>query len=117
MQKLVVTRYKSLVDYLKQLNLIDDNVKVLPHASPDDVRNKHVLGVLPYWLACHTAKFTEIQLRIPSEKRGTELRLEEIEFYALEPKTYIVRLTSFEDKKKEEKKEEKEEKKEEKKSE
>lgn len=105
MEKLVVTRYKSLVDYLKELKLIDDKTKIITHANADDVRNKHVLGVLPYWLACHTAKFTEVQLRIPSEKRGTELTLEEIRFYASEPKTYIIRQTSFEEEEKKEKKE------------
>jgi len=99
MEKLVVTRYKSLVEYLKQLKLIDDKTKILSHAKIDDVLNKHVLGVLPYWLACHTGKFTEIQLRIPQEKRGKELTLEEIEFYSLKPKTYEIREVTFEDKK------------------
>ena len=98
MEKLVVTRYKSLVEYLKQLKLIDDKTKVLSHAKIDDVRNKHVLGVLPYWLSAHTGKFTEIQLRIPQEKRGKELTLEEIEFYSLKPKTYEVREVTFEEK-------------------
>ena len=96
MDKLVVTRYKSLVAYLIKIKLIDENTKIITHAKIEDVQNKHVIGVLPYWLSCHTGKFTEIQLRIPSEKRGVELSLEEIEFYSLEPKTYEVKETSFE---------------------
>ena len=96
MEKLVVTRYKSLVAYLKKINLIDDNTKVITHAKIGDVQNKHVIGVLPYWLSCHTGKFTEIQLRIPSERRGHELTVEEIDFYSLEPKTYEVREVSYE---------------------
>jgi len=96
MEKLVVTRYKSLVAYLKKIDLIDDSTKIITHAKIEDVKGKHVIGVLPYWLSCHTKKFTEIQLRIPSEKRGVELSLEEIEFYSLEPKTYEVKETSFE---------------------
>jgi len=106
MEKLVVTRYKSLVDYLKKKRdwfdkgevfaLINDNIKVIPHAKIEDVQNKHVIGVLPYWLSCHTGKFTEIQLRIPSEKRGHELTIEEIEFYSLTPKTYEIREVSYE---------------------
>jgi len=98
MEKLVVTRYKSLVDYLKKLKLIDNNTKILTRAKIDDVRNKHVLGVLPYWLSAHAGKFTEVQLRIPQEKRGKELTLEEIEFYSLEPKTYEIREVTFENK-------------------
>lgn len=96
MEKLVVTRYKTLVEYLIQINIIDENTKVISHAKIRDVEGKHVIGVLPYWLSCHTEKFTEVQLRIPSEKRGKELTLEEIEFYSLEPRTYEVREVNFE---------------------
>jgi len=96
MEKLVVTRYKSLVIYLKKIGLIDDNTKIISHAKIEDVQNKHIIGVLPYWLSCHTGKFTEIQLRIPSEKRGHELTVEEIEFYSLTPKTYEIREVSYE---------------------
>jgi len=97
MEKIVVTRYLSLVEYMKELKMIDDKVKVIPHANVNDVKGKHALGVLPYWLACHTEKFTEIQLRVPSERKGKELTLEEVEFYSLEPKTYQIREVPFED--------------------
>ena len=97
MDKIVVTRYKTLVDYLKKNKWIDDDTKVIAHAKIEDVRNKHVFGVLPYWLSAHAAKFTEVKLRIPQEKHGTELSVEEIEFYALEPKTYQVREVAFND--------------------
>lgn len=95
MEKLVVTRYKSLVVYLKKIKLINDNTKIISHAKIEDVQNKHVIGVLPYWLSCHTGKFTEIQLRIPSEKRGQELSVDEIEFYSLDPHTYEIREVNF----------------------
>ena len=98
MEKLVVTRYETLVEYLKKLGLIDDSTKVISHANEEDVRNKHVLGILPYWLSCHAGKFTEVQLRIPIRKRGKELTLEDIEFYSSEPKTYEIREVPFKDK-------------------
>ena len=110
-EKLVVTRYQSLVDYLIKLELIDEKTKVLSHARIEDVQGKHVLGVLPYWLACHTSKFTEIKLRVPQEKRGKKLSIEEIEFYSLKPKSYTVIQVSFEDKEEKEKKEKEKEKK------
>lgn len=97
MEKLVVTRYQSLVEYMKKIGMIDDKTKVITHANVNDVKGKHVLGVLPYWLACHTAKFTEIQLRVPSERKGKELTLEEVEFYSLEPKTYEIKEILFDD--------------------
>ena len=97
MDKLVVTRYQSLVEYMIKIELIDDKTKVITHANINDVKGKHVLGVIPYWLACHTKKFTEIQLRVPSERKGKTLSLEEVEFYSLEPKTYIIKEVKFED--------------------
>lgn len=96
-EKIVVTRYRTLVTHLKNLGLIDANTKVIAHANPEDIMNKHAFGVLPYWLAAHTAKFTEVQLRIPQEKRGKELTVEEIEWYALDAKTYQIREVRFED--------------------
>ena len=95
MEKLVVTRYQSLVEYMIKIKLIDKDTKVITHAKINDVKGKHVFGVIPYWLACHAKKFTEIQLRVPTERKGKELSLEEVEFYSLEPKTYTIRETSF----------------------
>ena len=96
MEKLVVTRYKSLVTYLKQIKLINNNTRVISHANIEDVQNKHVIGVLPYWLSCHAAKFTEVRLRTPNEKRGHELTVDEIAFYSLDPCTYEIREVNFE---------------------
>ena len=96
-EKIVVTRYKSLVDYLIELNLIDKDTKITAHANIDDVKDKHVLGVLPLWLSCHAAKITEIQLKLPAEKRGKELTIEEVRFFALSPRTYTVNEVAFND--------------------
>ena len=60
MEKIVVTRYKGLVDYLLELKLISEKTKVIAHAQIDDIKGKHVLGVLPLWLSCHAGKITEI---------------------------------------------------------
>jgi putative CRISPR-associated protein (TIGR02620 family) len=97
MEKIVVTRYKGLVEYLQELKLIEEETKVVAHANIDDVKGKHVLGVLPLWLSCHAAKITEIQLKLPAEKRGKELSVEEVRFFALSPRTYIVKEVAFND--------------------
>lgn len=91
MEQVVVTRHPALVTYLLNNGYIDKNAKHISHASIDDIRGKHVFGVLPLWLACHTAKMTEVQLRLPLDKRGIELSLKEIEFFAVKPHTYIIR--------------------------
>jgi putative CRISPR-associated protein (TIGR02620 family) len=97
MEKIVVTRYKGLVEYLQELKLIEEETKVVAHANIEDVKGKHVLGVLPLWLSCHAAKITEIQLKLPAEKRGKELTVEEVRFFALSPRTYIVKEVAFND--------------------
>ena len=97
MDKIVVTRYKGLVEYLKELKLIEEDTEVTAHATIEEVKDKHVLGVLPLWLSCHAAKITEIQLKLPAEKRGKELTVEEVRFFALSPRTYIVREVAFND--------------------
>lgn len=95
MKKVVVTRYKSLVEYLKELKLIDEKTEIISHAHVEDVKGKHVLGVLPLWLSSRAEKITEIQLRLPNEKRGKELTIEEVRFFALAPRTYVVKEIDF----------------------
>lgn len=95
MDKVVVTRHRSLVLYLIELGLIDKNTRIIPHAQPEDVEGKHALGVLPYWLAARAAKYTELQLRLPFDKRNKELTLDEIKFHSKEPVTYIVKEVPF----------------------
>jgi len=95
MDKLVVTRHQGLVKHLREIGLIEECTKVVTYAKPEDVIGKHVLGVIPYWLACKAEKYTEIQLRLPSDLRNKELSYDTIKFYANDPKTYIVKEVDF----------------------
>lgn len=90
-EKVVVTRHKCIMQYLLNKGLIDKNTKHLSFAKPEDIQGKHVFGILPNWLACQTAKFTELHLRLPVELRGRDLTLAQIETYIVEPVTYIIR--------------------------
>lgn len=90
---LVITRHKALVAYLIEEKLIDSNCQVETHASPDLVKNKKVIGVLPHSLSCLTESFTEIPLHLPQELRGKELSLEDVRKYADPPVTY--KITKF----------------------
>jgi len=86
----IVTRHPGLVEYLKQEDMIGEDVKVLTHASTQDVQNKHVLGVLPHSLSCLTKTFTEVPLSLPPELRGKELSAGDVRKYAGHPVTYRV---------------------------
>lgn len=88
--KLVVTRHKALVYYLIERGLVRADVRVIAHATPDDVRGRHVIGVLPLALAVEAEKVTEIPLQVPAELRGVELDLEQVRQYAGPPRTYKV---------------------------
>lgn len=54
---LVITRHVSLVEYLKEIGIVDEIVKVLSHATSDDVARRDVIGVLPHSLSCLTNSF------------------------------------------------------------
>lgn len=92
MEKVVITRHKSLVEYLAKIGLIEDGVAVLDHATIDNVKGNHVIGILPNHLACHAEMITEIPLALTPDMRGKELTLAEIEQIASEPRNYKVTL-------------------------
>jgi hypothetical protein len=91
METVVVTRHQNLLKYLKEICLVTGNeIVITGNATPDDVRGKHVIGVLPNFLAAEAACLTEVPLRIPQELRGRELSIEEIREFAGEPTSYKV---------------------------
>lgn len=96
MEKIVVSRYMGLVQFLRKLKLIEENTKVISFANPEDIIGKHVFGIMPYRLAALAGKFTEISIHIPKALRDTDLTVEQIELYALKPHTYEVKEVEFE---------------------
>ena len=67
---LVVTRHPGLVEVLREQGLIDKACVVTAHAGPDDVRGRHVAGVLPLRLAALCISFTEVSLDLSPALRG-----------------------------------------------
>lgn len=88
---IVVTRHQALVDYLVEIGLISHDTPVLSHVSADDVRGRHVIGVLPLHLAALADRVTEVPLALTPADRGKELALERIREIAGTPTTYVVR--------------------------
>ncbi len=87
----IVTRHKGLLQYLKELDLVNDTVEVIEHANKSNIKGKNVCGVLPHSLSSLTNTFTEIPLSLPLELRGKELTYEEVKMYSGKPITYKVR--------------------------
>lgn len=88
--KIVITRHPALISYLEEIGLISEGTPVYAHATPELVKDKQVIGILPLYLAVLTETITEIPLNIPQELRGQELSLEQIRQYADAPRTYAV---------------------------
>lgn len=78
----VVTRHPALVEYLTELGVVPAGVEVVTHATAEQVRGRHVFGVLPLHLAAEAASVTEVTLRVPAELRGVELTLEQVRQFA-----------------------------------
>lgn len=90
MEQVIVTRHKALVEYLVTRGIVGSDVPVIAHATPEDIKGRHVYGVLPLSLAKLAGAITEIPLHLPPELRGKELSLEQVKKYSKEPATYVV---------------------------
>ena len=86
----VVTRHPALVEYLTELGVVPAGTEVVTHATAEQVRGRHVFGVLPLPLAAEAASVTEVTLRVPAELRGVELTLEQVRQFAGPLTTYKV---------------------------
>ena len=89
--KVVVTRHQALIEYLIELGLITPETPVISHASPDQIKGKDVIGVLPLSLASLAKSITEIPLTLTPEDRGRELSIERLRKIAGNPRTYSVK--------------------------
>lgn len=78
----VVTRHPALVEYLTELGVVPAGTEVVTHATAEQVRDRHVFGVLPLHLAAEAASVTEVTLHVPAELRGVELTLEQVRQFA-----------------------------------
>jgi hypothetical protein len=92
---IVVTQHETLVALLIERGIITPETPVLTHATAEDVKGKHVLGVLPHHLSSQAATITEIPIRFTgAEQRkafaGGDIPLEQLTRMAGRPVTYKV---------------------------
>lgn len=87
---LIVSRHKALVEFLALSGLTAQHV--IEHATPEDVKDKVVAGVLPHHLSCLTKVYIEVPIHVPPKLRGVELSLDQIRQYAGNPpmRAYVV---------------------------
>src|SRR5690606_23800417 len=96
-QKVVGTRHNAIVDYMREIGLIDETAPVDQHVRADRIEGKHVLLALPLHLMAVGAKVTVLPVRnLAYHLRAQELSLEEVRVYAGPPVTYVVREVGME---------------------
>ena len=72
----IVTRHKGAVEWLARRRYCG---RVVEHATPDDVRGKAVIGVLPLHLAALCAAVASIDMpKLRADQRGVDLTPEEM---------------------------------------
>lgn len=88
---LVVTRHQGFVEYLKKHNIISEECHVIRKATPDNVKGKNVIGLVPFLNVIHCCNsYTEIKLDLPYKVAGKELPLEDFERHFESMETYRI---------------------------
>lgn len=88
---IVITRHPGLLEVLREKGVIPQSCEDYhSHATPDLVRGKNVIGVLPLSLAAEAESITEITLNLPPEARGKELNADEVRRFMTGVNTYKV---------------------------
>lgn len=92
MGTLIITRHSAYVEHLKEIGLVDDQVKVITHVeNPSQLEGKDVItSGLPYHLAAQCSTVTTVPLWVPENLRGEELTVKQVRQYAKPAKTYKV---------------------------
>lgn len=88
MEKIIVTRHEGLLNWLKERGICGD---VISHVeSPEQIRGKDVVGVLPLYLAAVAASVTTVEMDLPQEARGKDLTPEEMDSFGATLHRYVV---------------------------
>jgi len=87
-RNIIISRHRGLVEWLRNHGV---EGKVIEQATPDDVKDKVVYGVLPLHLACLADRVITIDMpKLPFDKRGVDLSPEEMDNYGATMTAYAV---------------------------
>lgn len=88
----VITRHPALVELLIERGVVQPGIfTLIEHATLEDIRGRHVIGVLPFDMAAEALSITLIPLTLEPEDRGKELTIERLrEIAADQPRSYVV---------------------------
>ncbi len=81
MEKIIITRHKGAVDWIKKHYPKFSVFKHLTHASEEDIEGNIIVGTLPVNLAVLSKEYWHLSMDIPAEFRGKELTIEDMESF------------------------------------
>jgi putative CRISPR-associated protein (TIGR02620 family) len=85
----IVSRHQGLVDWLRRKGIVG---KVVAHATPDDVRDKDVIGNLPLHLAAVAKSVTVVDMPdLPADWRGKDITPDQMDQAGATLSRYVVR--------------------------
>jgi hypothetical protein len=90
MQKIVVTRYPEVSQYLIQRGLVPEGTPVHYQADPSTVRGKHVFGALPFHLAAEAGRVTIVTLHVPKGMDRRSMTAQELDMFIQNQGTFQV---------------------------
>jgi hypothetical protein len=94
METIIVTRHPALVQVIRERGIAPEGAPVYEHATPDLVRGKRVVGVLPHHLSSLAARVIEVPMALTLEDRQAmqsgDLSLERTREIAGDPIEYSV---------------------------
>lgn len=91
MTAIIVTRHRGAVLWLAEQGIPGE---VIPHVdSPDQIRGRHVYGILPYHLAAEASLISVIDMPgLRPDQRGVDLEPEKMDDAGAVLRTYQVRV-------------------------
>jgi putative CRISPR-associated protein (TIGR02620 family) len=85
----IISRHAGLLSWLAREGVTGPTVT--GNATVEDVRGKHVFGILPLWLAAEAESVTEVSMpSLPLEMRGKEYSAEDMDRFGAHMVTYKV---------------------------
>lgn len=67
-----------------------DDVRIISHATPEDVAGNRVIGILPEELSSLAAEYWKLSMVVPADYRGEELTVEDMERFGCSLKRWWV---------------------------
>lgn len=91
MKKIIVSRHKGAVYWIKKHYPKFSKFDHLNHVNEDDIKGNIVIGTLPINLAVLAKEYWHLSMKIPVEMRGKEFTIEDMENFNCKIEKYTIK--------------------------